>query len=259
MKKLTSPKKKLNDEINSIVINKIKIDKLKPLRKNFISRNNKLSATGYYKNIKVKVYGVHDKNQGKLRKFVSNHKDLSKYFPKLISFDDKFIVEEWVEGKTLKELKLNNSEFKTQSRKIKKIINIMWSVKFNYFVFDYIDFIHKRLKRKNYLDFTNVPNRINHNDLSLDNIILSSRGLKIIDNEFLGCNNGWILNIKNSFLVEDFEYQNFVPKKTLNQLWSLRREWSDLINKKSTKSGKSFNSIKNFLIKLKYKCHIIKL
>ena len=25
------------------------------------------------KNIKVKVYGVHDKNQGKLRKFILNH------------------------------------------------------------------------------------------------------------------------------------------------------------------------------------------
>ena len=249
MKKIKSPKKKLNDEINIIVINKIKIDKLKPLRKNFISRNNKLSATGYYKNIKVKVYGVHDKNQGKLRKFVSNHKDLSKYFPKLISFDNKFIVEEWVEGKTLKELKLNNSEFKTQSRKIKKIINIMWSVRYNHFVFDYIDFIHKRLKRKNYLDFTNVPNRINHNDLSLDNIILSSRGLKIIDNEFLGCNNGWILNIKNSFLVEDFEYQNFVTKKTLNQLWNLRKEWGKLIIERNKKNNYFFKSIIKPLLK----------
>ena len=48
-------------------------------------------------NIKVKVYGVHDKNQGKLRKFIENNKRLSKYFPKLIAFDNKFIVEEWVE------------------------------------------------------------------------------------------------------------------------------------------------------------------
>ena len=58
---------------------------------------------GYHKNIKVKVYGVHDKNQGKLRKFISNHKTLSKYFPKLISFNDKYIVEESDDGKTQKE------------------------------------------------------------------------------------------------------------------------------------------------------------
>jgi hypothetical protein len=234
--------------MKEIIINKIKIDKLKPLRKNFISRNKKLSATGYFKNIKVKVYGVHDKNQGKLRKFVSNDKKLSKYFPKLISFDNRFIVEEWVEGKTLKELNLNNSEFISQSKKIKKIINIMWSTKLNYSVFDYIDHIHKRVKKKNHLDLSNIPIRINHNDLSLDNIILSSKGLKIIDNEFLGCSTGWILNIKNSFLIENFDYQNFVSKNTLNQLWHLRKEWGKLINDKNKKKNKFSNFIKKFLL-----------
>ena len=235
--------------MKNIIINKIKIDKLKPLRKNLISRNKKLSATGYYKNIKVKVYGVHDKNQGKLRKFIENNKRLSKYFPKLIAFDNKFIVEEWVEGKTLKELNLNKSELKANSIKIKKIINIMWSTKFNYSVFDYIDFINKRIKKKNLLDLSIVPIRLNHNDLSLDNIILSSKGLKIIDNEFLGCNTGWILNIRNSFLEEDYDYQNFVSKKILNQLWSLRREWSNLINKKNKKNNPPINFLKKLLLK----------
>jgi hypothetical protein len=235
--------------MKEIIINKIKIDKLKPLRKNFISRNKKLSATGYYNNLKVKIYGVHDKNQGKLRKFVSNHKDLSKYFPKLISFNNNFIVEEWVEGKTLKELNLNNSEFLVKSKEIKKIINIMWSTKFSHYVFDYIDHIHKRVKKKNYLELNNLPIRINHNDLSLDNIILSSKGLKIIDNEYLGCNTGWILNIKNSFLIEDFEYQNFISKKKLNQLWNLRKEWGKLIITKNKKNDQFFDFIKKFLPK----------
>ena len=98
--------------MKDILVNKIKIKKLRPLRKSFINKNNKITATGYYKKIKVKVYEVHDKNQGKLRKLISNYKDLSKYFPKLISFNDKFIVEEWVDGKTLKELNLSKSEFK---------------------------------------------------------------------------------------------------------------------------------------------------
>jgi len=237
--------------MKDLIINKIKISKLKPIRKNFISRNKTFSASGYYKKQKVKVYGVHDKNQGKLRKFISINKNLSKYFPKLISFDSKFIVEEWVEGKTLRELNLNNSEFLSQSKEIKKIINIMWSTKFNHNIFDYIEHIHKRVKKKNYLDLNNVPSRINHNDLSLDNIIMSSDGLKIIDNEFLGCNNGWILNIKNSFLIENFDYQNFVSKKTLNQLWSLREEWGQLIIKKTKKENQFLNFIKNFFLKLK--------
>lgn len=235
--------------MRDIFVNKIKIRKLKPIRKNFISRNKKLSAMGYYNNLKVKIYGVHDKKQGKLRKFISNHKKLSKYFPRLISFNNKFIVEEWVDGKTLKELNLNNSEIMAKSEEIKKILNIMWATKFNYHVFDYIDFIHKRMKKKNYLDLKNVPKRINHNDLSLDNIILSSKGLKIIDNEFLGCNNGWFFNIANSFITEDFDYQKFVSKKTYSKLWNLRREWGDLITKKNKKNDQNFDFIKKPLLK----------
>jgi thiamine kinase-like enzyme len=127
----------------------------------------------------------------------------------------------------------------------------MWSAKFNYNVFDYINHIHKRIKKKNLVDLSTVPIRLNHNDLSLDNIILSTKGLKIIDNEFLGCNTGWILNIRNSFLKEDFDYQNFVSKKTLDQLWSLRREWGNLITKKDIKSTQSFNFIKKFFLKFK--------
>ena len=237
--------------MKNIIINKIKINKLKPIRKNFINKNKKFTATGYYNNTKVKVYETHDKKQGKLRKFVSDHKYLSKYFPKLITFDNKFIVEEWIEGKTLKEASLNNLEFKARSNEVKKIINIMWSVKFNYHIFDYIDHIHKRVNKKNYLDLGNIPIRINHNDLSLDNIILSSKGLKIIDNEFLGCNTGWILNIKNSFLLDNFDYQSFVPKKTLHQLWNLRKEWSRLKIKKDKKNFNFLNFIKANLLKLK--------
>jgi hypothetical protein len=152
-----------------------------------------------------------------------------------------------VEGKTLKELNLNNFEFKTQSKKIKKILNKMWSTKFNYLIFDYIEHIHKRVKNKNSLNLSNVPIRINHNDLSLDNIILSPKGLKIIDNEFLGCSTGWILNIRNSFLIEDFDYQNFVSKKTLNHLWFIRKKWSRSIANENNKKNQIINFIKKFL------------
>jgi len=232
--------------MKQVIINKIKINELKPLRKNFKNKNKKFAAIGYYKNIKVKVYEVFDKHQGKLRKFVSNNKNLSKYFPKLITFNNKFIVEEWVEGKTLKELNLNNFELKAQSKKIKKFINIMWSTKFKYLTFDYIEYIHKRVNNKNSINLSNVPIRINHNDLSLDNIILSPKGLKIIDNEFLGCSKGWILNIRNSFLIEDFDYQKFVSKKTLNHLWFIRQKWNRSISKKN-KKNQFLNFIKRFI------------
>ena len=63
-------------------------------------------------------------------------------------------------------------------------------------------------------------------DLSLDNILVSSGGLKIIDNEFLGCSNGWILNYKNSFLTEDLINQDYISDENLNEIWKIRKEWS---------------------------------
>ena len=212
--------------LDKISVNKIIVEKLTPLREGFKNKNNKFSAKGYYNNLKVKIYEVFDRNQGPLREFISKNKELSSYFPKLISYDQRYIIEEWVDGKTLKD---SNSRFKkniSQSEEVKLIINLMWSIKYDIQVFDYINYIFKRIGRTNNLDLSNLPIRINHNDLSLDNILVTSSGLKIIDNEFLGCNTGWILNIKNSFLKENFNYQNFISEETLKELWKIRKEWS---------------------------------
>ena len=217
--------------MNEITVNNIKINNLKITKKNFINKNKKFSAKGYFKDIKVKVYEVFDQNQGDLRAFISSHESLSSYFPKLIAHDNKYIVEEWIEGKTLKKINAKNLENIPQSDQIKKIIENMWSIKYDKIVFDYIDYIHRRVNKENNFDLSSIPNKINHNDLSLDNILMTSDGLKIIDNEFLGCNSGWILNVKNSFLKENFEYQNFVSEDILNKLWDVRKEWSKLIKK----------------------------
>ena len=55
---------------------------------------------------------------------------------------------------------------------------------------------------------------------------MSSDGLKIIDNEFLGCSTGWILNLKNSFLNDDLKYQDYISNENLNKIWNIRKEWS---------------------------------
>ena len=228
---------------NSISINNEELIDLKPLKKKFKNKNNKFSAKGYIKNTKVKIYEVFDENQGELREFVQNHHELSKFFPKLITFNKKYIVEEWVEGKTLRESIVKNETKILYSNKLQEIINLMWSVKYDEEVFDYIKYIHNRIKRKNNFNLTNIPKRINHNDLSLDNILVTSDGLKIIDNELLGCNTGWILNIKNSFIEDDYSYQNFISKDNLNELWNIRKEWSKIINKNSDKKNNFFKII----------------
>lgn len=224
---------------NSIIINHKKITNLKPLKKNFTNKNKKFSAKGYIVDTKVKIYEVFDRNQGELREFVHNHHKLSKFFPKLITYDEKYIVEQWVEGKTLRELNMKNDTNILYSNKLKEIINLMWSVKYDEEVFNYIEYIHDRINKKNNFDFTNIPRRINHNDLSLDNILLTSDGLKIIDNELLGCNTGWILNIKNSFLIDNYKYQNFISEEVLDNLWNIRKEWSEVVRKNSYKKNSS--------------------
>jgi hypothetical protein len=238
--------------IDKIIINKISVNHLKPTKKKFRNKNNKFSAQGYYGNEKVKVYEVFDKNQGDLRKFISKSNELSQYFPKLITYDSKYIVEEWVIGQTLKEVNSKYNKHVSQADEIKKIINLMWSLNYDKIVFNYIEYIHSRLNKINNFDLRNVPVRVNHNDLSLDNILMTSDGLKIIDNELLGCNNGWILNIKNSFLKEDFTYQNYISTDTLDALWNIRKEWSKSdYSGKSRKNWLSYNFIKKILIKLK--------
>ena len=211
---------------DKVVIKDQTFEKLKPIKERFENKNNKFSAQGYYKDKKVKIYEVFDKNQGSLREFVSKHEQLSLYFPNLILYDEKYIVEEWLSGKTLRETISNNLIDSEYVKELKKIIKLMWSINYNEKTFDYIDYIYKRLNKTNSFDLSKIPIRINHNDLSLDNILVSSEGLKIIDNEFLGCSTGWVLNYKNSFLSEELINQDYISNEILNELWKIRKEWS---------------------------------
>ncbi len=212
---------------DKIVINNFTIEKLKPIREGFKNKNNKFSAKGYCKDVKVKVYEVFDENQGILREFVSKHEELSKFFPKLITYNTKYIVEEWLKGKTLKEEKPNFFKNKEYIKEVKKIIKLMWSINYDKNIFDYIEYIYKRLGKKVNIDISKIPIRINHNDLSLDNILVTPKGLKIIDNEFLGCNTGWVLNLKNSFIEEEILGESFITKENILKLWKIRTEWSN--------------------------------
>src|SRR5210317_1302541 len=121
------------------------IKNLSPIKKSFINKNKKFSARGIYNNKKVKIYEVFDENQGFLRQFVSKNKKLSLYFPKLITFNKKFIVEEWLEGEMLSKMKPSFFFNMKYSFVIKKIIHQMWITKYNKEVFDYIGYIYKRL------------------------------------------------------------------------------------------------------------------
>tara|TARA_B100001057_G_scaffold284039_1_gene284369 strand:+ start:328 stop:978 length:651 start_codon:yes stop_codon:yes gene_type:complete len=211
---------------DKIIIDGLTIESLKPIKKNFKNKNKKFSAQGLCNNQKVKVYEVFDKKQGALREFVSNHKKLSNYFPKLIAYDERFIVEEWLNGNTLMEIKPNLIKKIKYYFVLKKMIKLMWSVEYDNEVFDYIDHIYKRVGKTCNFDLSKIPIKINHNDLSLDNILITPDGLKIIDNEFLGNCRGWVLNLKNSFLKEKLKSNEYLSQEQFTEIWKIREEWS---------------------------------
>ncbi len=228
--------------MNEIKINKIKISKIKPIRIHLLNSNGNFSAFGFLGKKKVKIYSPVEKSQIRLREEISRSK-LGKYFPKLIGYNKKFIVEEWINGKTLKELKYQSKKKKIFiEKKIFSIVNDLKKFKpqETSYSFDYIAYIYKRSGKKKdklFYDLKKIPAYLNHNDLSLDNIIFQNGRPVIIDNEFLGYNNGWILNIKNSFLRDRISfYENFVSEQDIQKIWKIRKNWENKMRIKFIKS-----------------------
>ncbi len=205
-----------------------KFSNLKPLSKNgsFINQNGTYTATGMIDNKKVKIYSPIDKNAIKLRLFIENT-NCKKYFPKIICYDNNYIADEWIEEPTLTEC---NKQF-SSNELILEFVNNLFKIEYETKVFDYLHHIFARINKLNdplieKLSRLKIPIKVNHNDLHPDNILFSSNNIIIVDNEFLGNNDGWILNLKNSFLKNDESFYNkFVDTNTIDKLWSIRKSW----------------------------------
>lgn len=228
--------------MKEIKIGRFIIKDLRPIRSNFINVNGNFSAYGFIKKRKVKVYSPNDENQINLRLKISNS-NLSKYFPKLITFNKNFIVEEWIDGQTLKDKRISEIKKKMISNRMYLIIKELKKLSFNNIAFDYIGHIYARSGKKRdklFYKLKKLPIYVNHNDLTLSNIILQKNRLYIIDNEFLGYNNGWILNLKNSFLSErNTFYENKIDKEDIQKLWTIRNNWKKSFRVKLIKSAYS--------------------
>lgn len=237
------------------------IKDLKPLGGIFkpgVTKAGRLSFSGILNdNRKVKVYESFNHNQIKLRKELGKEfKNNNILFPKIIAHDKNFIIEEWVEGKTFE--KINISKRKTYSLELIKFLKkLQFDKKFidlaknNNKSFCYLsDYLLKRLKPwAQWLPVENLINewlisdeqtkniiekKISHPDLSLSNLIESSKNKKIyiVDNELIGVGKGWLLDERNSYFRNKLKNQKLEPliSRFYDLSWKMRLVGSAIDN-----------------------------
>lgn len=166
-----------------------------------------------------KVYQCQNIMQLKLRDHISQCKDVASFFPQVVAFfeDDLLIVEEFIEGET-------STPKDNIKQHIKNLIKNLQKIMFAE-TWDYLEYIHKRIN----LDYKklSVEPRINHNDLTYNNIIINKFNQPIIvDNEFLACNNGWFMNSFNSNIIDIDRTSIPVSDKIFKRLCQIRNTFT---------------------------------
>ena len=184
------------------------------------NKNNLLSVFAEYDGQKVKVYETFNQAQVDLRLYIGQHDQVSHYFPKVINSDGLLIAEEFIEGTHAR-----NCDVNVIQKEVGKLIMALRLIDYNKCTWDYLEHIHKRAS----LSFTPLllPNHINHNDLTLDNIIMTETGIKVIDNEFLACNNAWFMNVINAKFLTDSSLTFGIDSSVIQKYWKVRKSWTN--------------------------------
>ena len=237
---------------SSFRVGELEITNLHPLGGMFkkgVTKAGRISLSGNLTDgRKVKVYESFNSNQIKLRKKLGTKlKKEDVLFPPLLASDGNFIVEEWIKGKTLSEIKPDILE-KHSGRLINFLEKIHFDSDFNKIANSYkdsfcylSDYLIRRLKpwRKwipveklliawNEADLETektIKPRISHPDLSLSNIILApDEKIYIVDNELIGTGKGWLLDERNSFFRGKVYPKKLLDstKKFYSLSWKLR-------------------------------------
>ena len=241
-------------------VGNIYVDNLVPLGGIFkpgITKAGRISLSGRLQDgTKVKVYNSYNLNQINIRKKLGHifiEEDV--LFPDVISNDDYFVIERWIEGKPLNKIRSNKLDEFTESiiNFLDKLHNEPIFCKIaneNLNSFCYLkDYLLLRLKPwqqwlpveellnawfdANYKTEKIIEPKISHPDLSLTNLILSPENkIYIIDNELLGVGKGWLLDSTNSFFRRKVSKPIFKPliNNFYNLSWKLRLVGSALDN-----------------------------
>jgi hypothetical protein len=232
----------------TIVVSGYEVKSLRPLggfRQPGVTKAGRLSFAGVYKGRKVKVYSGHSAAQNALRQDIQLLDFKSCGFPEVLAVDKDLVVEAWVEGKSVSELKgrdfakaetaiLHFLEENTTRTELQAIA-AKHPAAFCYFR----DYLLPRLGKWRHLSFVEdfisawqarylqleapLGSHLTHPDLSAANIVRDSTTGRfiIIDNELIGVGRGWILDRYNSFLA--FEGPPDVSTDFIALTWRLRQ------------------------------------
>ena len=165
-----------------------------------------LSFFANYNGKKVKVYQPFNKEQLTFRLYIDQH-PVSKYFPKVLGVENnKLIIEEFIYA---------NDIVTTQA--VKQFHEELLQVEYDRMTWDYFEHIYNRVGLIK--PSINLSLKVNHNDLTKDNILCVDGQIKVIDNEMLAMNDAWEMNCINSnILTSSFHGQN-------ESHWKVRKSW----------------------------------
>ncbi len=202
------------------MLDKIKILENTKGKASLKNRNNLLSAFAEFEGKKVKVYEVFNQAQVDLRLFIDKETTVGKCFPSVVYHEGLYIAEEFVEGTPGQHYDVN-----ILRDEVGKLMLALRAIDYQTVTWDYLKHIHERLG----LRYTPPPlalgNYINHNDIRLRNIIVTSDGIKMIDNEFLACNNAWFMNVANSDFLTDSALNFGIDDQLIQKYRKIKKLW----------------------------------
>lgn len=215
-----------------------------------ITKAGRLSLMGTTSdNQTVKIYGAFSLAQVALRVGIENmqpSRDI--FFPKLLLHDRSLLVEKWVHGTPLN--MLTRSKAYEYSDRVEAYLHTLQNdrlmvglAEMHADAFCYLsNYLIPRLEpwahwepvqvlvsewqhaRETVID--TLPKRLTHPDLSLSNLIVERHTdkLYVIDNELFGVGQGWVIDGKNSFCKERFNWDCLEPpeQRFASLSWKLR-------------------------------------
>ena len=173
----------------------------------FSTYSGAISFFADYKGNKVKAYEPYNKDQFDLRLYIDEH-PISKYFPKVVGVEDTFIIEEFI---------IPNG--KVDKKQVYKFYEELLEVPYHKMTWDYYEHIYSRVGLIR--PIVDCELKVNHNDITRDNLLCVDGQLKMVDNEMLAMNDAWAMNTINSNIIENKPIDG-IP---LDEYWRIRKLW----------------------------------